>query len=252
VRWAIVVVLAGCGRFGFGDSAPTDVPVVTDIAIDAAIDAAGADTVFYLGFDDDPSDGLIDDTSGHGFGATCVSGLSCPTQVAGKHGMGLQFNGTSQYALIQHQPALVTTSLTVALWVYLDTQIDQVAIGKPVGAASSDSFALVAWSVANMKTCFETTNGVTAEWACAPAVLPTGVWFHLAGVWDGTLKSFYINGTRAASIAGPAIDFDTQDIVLGGDRNGGSFVYGWHGRLDELRYYDRALTQPEIMALAAP
>lgn len=253
MRCLVLVALVGCGRFGFGEGAPVDAALV-DVAIDTAPDAAGADTVFYLSFDDDPSDGLVDDTSGHGFGATCVAGISCPTQIAGKRGMGLSFNGTSEYALIQHQPGLVTSTLTVALWVYLDAVArDQVAIGKPVGSGSSDSWALVAWSDTQMMTCFETTNPVAAqEWACGPAVLPTGSWFHLAGVWDGPMKHIYINGTRAASVAATGILFDAQDIVLGGDRNAGSFVYGWQGRLDELRVYDRALMQAEIMALAAP
>jgi hypothetical protein len=233
------VVAAGCGRFGFGDAVPVDV----------APDAAGADTVFFLAFDDDPSDGLIDDTSGHGFSATCVAGLTCPTQIAGKHGNGLQFNGTTQYALIQHQPALATSRLTVALWVYRDTPMTMVAVGKPVGAGSSDSWALVAWTD---ETCLETTNAGVAEWACAPVVLPTGTWFHLAGVWDGALKSVYINGSRAGSVAGTGIDVDMHDIVVGADQNSGSLAYPWQGRLDELRMYDRALTQPEITALAVP
>ena len=47
-------------------------------------------------------------------------------------------------------------------------------------------------------------------------------------------------------------DFDTHDIVLGGDQNSGSLAYPWHGRIDELRYYDRALSTAEILVLAAP
>lgn len=251
MRWAWALILAGCGRLGFGD-APSDAEPSNDVATDGAIDAPGADTVFYMSFDDDPTDGTIDDTSGHGFAASCVAGLTCPTAVPGKRGMAANFNGT-QYALIPYRPALATpNAFTVAAWVYIEVGGDQVAVGKPVFTGSDDSWALVSWSSASMQTCFETTGATLAAWACLPGVLPLATWYHLTGTWDGAVKRLYINGTLAGSIASTVTDVDTHDIVIGGDQNAGAFAYAWRGYIDELRFYDRALTSLEIQVLAAP
>ncbi len=46
--------------------------------------------------------------------------------------------------------------------------------------------------------------------------------------------------------------YDTHDIFLGADQNGGSLALPWAGDLDDLRVYDGALTTTEIAALAQP
>lgn len=254
VRFVWLLVLAGCGRSGFGESSSGDATVEIDSSgeVDAAIDAPGGDTVFYIAFEDDPTDGTIDDTSGHGYSASCVVGLTCPTQTPGVRGAGVRFNGT-QFALIPHRAALSTpNAYTVAAWVYIEVAGDQVAVGKPVSTGARDSWALVAWSMVNMMTCLETTSSSLSEWACSPVVLPIGTWYHLAGTYDGSTKRIYINGSIAGSIAGTTTDMDSNDIVVGGDQNSGVLAYAWRGRLDELRFYDRALTTAELQVLAAP
>ncbi len=251
---AAAIALSGCGRQNFAsvdDAAPqTDAQV--DVMADADTRLPGL--IAWYAMEDSPADGEIADSGGGGHPALCVTGLSCPTQVAGKRGSALAFDGT-QYARITYGPWLATsTAYTIAGWIYLDQQIDQVAFAKPWGSDSYDSWGITAWSpgaTLGTGTCLETVDGaMNSENVCGP-VLPAGQWFHVAGRWTGSAKAMFINGVKAAELLStPTSLIDTHDAIIGGDENSGSPAYLFHGKVDEVQLYDRALTDAEIAMLA--
>ena len=116
-----------------------------------------------------------------------------------------------------------------------------------------DSWGITAWSAASGNgTCLETIDASqNSEWVCGPT-LTTARWFHIAGRWDGQTKALFVDGVKAGErTATPVSMIDTHDVVIGGDENGGMAAYTFHGRIDELQVYDRALSDAEIVALAA-
>src|SRR5262249_16001860 len=69
-------------------------------------------------------------------------------------------------------------------------------------------------------------------------------WSHLAATYNGSTLSLYVNGTLVASQA-----FTGSIITSSGAlRIGGNGVWGEYftGQIDEVRIYNRALTQAEI------
>jgi len=70
------------------------------------------------------------------------------------------------------------------------------------------------------------------------------VWQHVAGVWNGTVSSIYINGVLSATLAVtyPSLGLPTNPLIIGG--NGGN--ENFNGDIDEVRIWKRALCQPEI------
>ena len=90
----------------------------------------------------------------------------------------------------------------------------------------------------------------------SPQANPTSMrtWIHLAGVYDGTMVRFYVDGAEVASAAltGTFVP-DTTPIILGGNGNDASGVPTelFPGRIDELMLYARALSAAEIRQLAA-
>jgi len=72
--------------------------------------------------------------------------------------------------------------------------------------------------------------------------LQPGRWVHLAGTWSGGTGRLYVNGQLAASGAMPSPPSGTSTFYLGyGDQA------PWlHGELDEVAYYDRALSGSRI------
>ena len=78
------------------------------------------------------------------------------------------------------------------------------------------------------------------------AVLPTNAWSHIAATYDGAALRLYFNGTLVSSQAQTgAIATSTNPLQIGGDSIYGQF---FQGAIDEVRIYNRALTQAEIQA----
>ena len=78
------------------------------------------------------------------------------------------------------------------------------------------------------------------------AALPLNAWSHLAMSWDGTTQRLYVNGNQVASRALAGTLPNSAGVL----RFGGNGVWSeWFaGRLDEIRIYDRALTQAELQS----
>lgn len=84
--------------------------------------------------------------------------------------------------------------------------------------------------------------------------LESGKWYHVAGTYDGKELRIYINGKleNTASYSGP-LRSDNAPVFLGGG-NLSSIEWGNHFTanclLDEVRIYNRALSESEIARLA--
>jgi concanavalin A-like lectin/glucanase superfamily protein len=260
VRGVVLLVLvAACGRFGFGSQPAIDASATVDgdapasDASDAAIDgpALPAGLIAWWQMDDAPGDGVLDDSTGGGHTARCVAGVSCPTAVAGKHGNAIRFDGT-QFARVTYGPWLGTSGpFTYAAWIYVEQDFDQVAFARPVGPDVGDSWDAVTWSVASGNgTCLEDADAGGANQTVCGATTPLNQWIHVAGRWDGATATLFMNGVNVAAKATPAVMFDTHDLIIGSDENTGAPAYQFHGRVDDLQLYNRALTDAEIAALA--
>jgi hypothetical protein len=90
-----------------------------------------------------------------------------------------------------------------------------------------------------------------------PASLVSGIavqqrrWTHIAATWNGQTSKIYLNGVVAASasVSGTLLQFsETTKIAIGGNPFGGYCLTGY---VDDVRVYNRALTQQEILFLAS-
>ena len=78
----------------------------------------------------------------------------------------------------------------------------------------------------------------------APAVLTTNTWSHLAATYDGSMLRLYLNGALVSSQARTGtITTTSNPLQIGADSIYGQF---FQGVIDEVRVYNRALTQVEI------
>ncbi len=83
-------------------------------------------------------------------------------------------------------------------------------------------------------------------------LVPTGnQWLHLAGTYDGSKQRVYLNGVEVTSIdAARGFPPENNPLIIGGSQNLGEMEEYWHGQLDEVRLYKRALTAAEIKKVA--
>jgi hypothetical protein len=161
------------------------------------------------------------------------------TAVDGKTGgKARRFNGNGDY--IDIPPITIPDAITVSAWVYADNfaQDGFIVTRNPVNTQwalflRSDGF--LKWRGA----------GIRSDVACAA---PTNrSWHHIVGKQKGTVGSLYIDGVHRASGSLPAIGNAPTSISIGRYNTVG-FDY-FTGRMDEVRIYNRALTDAEIFQL---
>jgi hypothetical protein len=79
----------------------------------------------------------------------------------------------------------------------------------------------------------------------AANTVTTGVWQHVAGTWDGSVVSIYVNGvlSNTASVTYPNFGTTTNSVIIGIN----SVPEQWSGDIDEVRIWDRVVCEGEIL-----
>lgn len=88
-------------------------------------------------------------------------------------------------------------------------------------------------------------NGSTWEQVISAASPSLNVWQHVAGVWDGTTASIYVNGVLSGTLAttiGSLGNAGSNEVWIGANAIAENFA----GNIDEVRIWNRALCQGEI------
>ena len=183
----------------------------------------------------------VADTSGNGRTGT-ISGATWSMQ--GKFGNALSFDGVNDWVTVADAPSLdLTTGMTLEAWVFPTTSngVRDIIIKEGSGV---DVYNLYARNGAGRPESNVFIGGTNR--AAQGTVLATDVWTHVAGTYDGATVRLFINGVQAASTAiVGAISTSTGPLRIGGNKLWGEF---FQGRIDEIRIYNRALTQTEIQS----
>jgi hypothetical protein len=238
----LLLVIAGCGRVGF-------TPIEGDARSDAPPVAAGSLLAWYPMNDLGGTGDQLVDISGHGHHGTCVA---CPTVVAGRLGRALAFDGVTDRFSVPFTPELgTTTGFTVTHWVQLVATPTgrQCTTTKSFGAGDYDSWAIC---IEQDQTVTFYDDSATLQHGQATTVpIEVGRWRHVAIRWDGTTQQILLDGVVMADDAFTGIAWDDQSINVGSDLASGAINTPFGGWIDDLRIYDRALTDVEIGELAA-
>ncbi len=211
----------------------------------AATPSASSDLVAAYSFDEG-SGTTVTDASGNGNNGT-VSGATWTT--SGKYGDALVFNGTSALVTINNSSSLeLTAGMTLEAWVNPSVVS---AVWRDVIYKGNDNYYLSGTSYPNGYPAMGGTFGGDDVPLYGLATLPVNTWTYLAATYDGTTVRLYVNGTLVASQPQTGVMANsTSPLQIGGDS-----IYGqyFHGMIDEVRVYDRALSVTEIQTdMAAP
>lgn len=202
---------------------------------------------------DTVDDGWTEDISGNARHATCVSvsgNAPCPALVQGQSGMAMVFDADSHLRVDGSDGFFDSTQgFTVAGWFWLEQPFASAPLSKMFGTGSGNSWQLEYSDTGEPALTTTNANSKRVDFADTPVQPAT--WVHLAGTWDGTSKRFYVDGALQFALAF-AVDFDGSDFLIGGDENGGAPALMFTGRIDDVRIYDRALGDDEILELFQP
>ncbi|MCG5056097.1 MAG: LamG domain-containing protein [Myxococcales bacterium] len=185
---------------------------------------------------------------------------AAPTWQPGHRGNGLQFGVQGPgYVETPASASLdaISTGITVAAWVKLDESKWQAFVSRWSASATYSSYQLgtTGGDEPPYRSEFLTWSSPSGLAACADNItLPPGVWIHLAGTHDGTTAKLYKDGQLLCSSAKSfTFALTTRPLLLGMiERDigaGPSLSKDLKGTLDEVRIYNRALSDADVMSL---
>jgi hypothetical protein len=203
-----------------------------DLAIDPSL-------IAHYRFDEG-SGTTASDSSGNGNNGTLMGG---PSWVAGVTGHALSFAAAGSTVQVPSSSSLTGMStVTVAMWVQAATiGVDQdfLSMRCPAPAYYAYDFQI---STQN-KVQFQAVSPTSAGAGATNTAVKAGTWYHVAGVYDGSVVKVYLNGVADGytnPVSGTLVS-NCQHLSIA--------LSNFTGVLDEVRIYRRVLSGTEIMSL---
>jgi hypothetical protein len=177
---------------------------------------------------------------GHSGGAYALDGVDDYIEVAGfpssstKYSMSLWFTTDSSVNFLENRNLIS------------DNRRYQVAGEIVDGYQRFFSFALNSFDF-----------GPAFPFSTAPVFLPPGTWHHLAMVvddMDRPVGRIYVDGQLVGADTIDGVNYGGQQMLIGA-LNNDSFIgprLFWHGQVDDVRIYNRALAPEEVAELYGP
>ena len=187
---------------------------------------------------DEGKGGVAADTSGNGNDGE-VSGAKW---AEGKFGGALEFEPPHVVRVEPSDSLNFKDQMTIATWVYMNKGVSDTAIRRngsyllevqSGGERVPGAYVFGIWSGGGF------TGGVWGRTVVEPEK-----WYHIVGLYDGSEMKLYVDGTLEAAVKQDG-DVDQAGELLFGTFGGEKFI----GRLDEIIFFDRGITEAEIAAL---
>jgi len=200
-------------------------------------------------------DGDTRDDTTRGKAGTATGGFTLMADRSGLPGRAYRLDGLSQYVefLPGDLPSLPLggAARSLCAWIYpqsLPMLPGQWAIASWGTGANSTILQLRADFFQQFITF---TNDPTTTLLQVPYTTPRFVWTHVCATYDGgTTGALFINGVQVATSAAlPAFSTPASSFFVGRS------ALGWdlfHGGIDDVRIYNRALSAAEVASLSGP
>ena len=211
--------------------------------------AQDASLVLYLPFDEGIGD-VVGDLSMYGNDGTLQNG---PEWVAGAYGTALEFSkdGVNNWVQVPDDDTLdITDELTIMAWLLSQGQTTYARV-----IDKNNPYMVELFSDDTLWAYFAGGPDYTST-----AVVPRNEWTHIAVVLDGSDLKFYVNGELEDTVeAEVTLGVSDNPLTVGnmtggavGNQNEGNNIRPFIGAIDEVKLYNRALSDGEIAAAMEP
>ncbi|MFC1728019.1 alpha/beta fold hydrolase [Nanoarchaeota archaeon] len=151
-----------------------------------------------------------------------------------------ELDGNGDYVNTTDIP--INGPLTLSLWVKSATPSD---VGLVAG--KGDDFLFGWYNVGILKWYFKTSSQLVTEYAWTPDTN----WHHLVARWNGTTIQMFVDGQPQGTptdITGTPPDI-SDPFIFGTGHKAVAATYFYNGSIDEVRFYNRSLSEEQILAL---
>ena len=191
--------------------------------------------------------GTAIDRSGNGNNGTLTNLTRSGSPTIGKLGQAFNFNANSYIQIPGNGFTAGSHPWTLSAWVKptqanFDGNAHYIAQYDSTGVANETPVILLDVGGFPEVSSFLGTPSNDCPSATAAVV---GKWMHIVGEYDGTNEVLYVNGKLDRTCTGITSNIVMTNPPLIGDNSGGSF----QGVIDDVRIYNRALTDREVKQL---
>ena len=219
-------------------------PLATRVSNPEAIDGPTDGLLAYYEFDEGTGD-EASDTANENHGT--ITGATWTEGRVGNH--ALQFSGSGEYVEAPHQDYLSLNEFTVSTWANFDalsTGEWQSLVCKGSCASPDRNYGLFQKKDGKqVHFSFYRTSGSWASYN-SNAELSTGTWYHIVMTYDGSEFTLYIDGSLDKAVSETGTPETNSEPLYIGDFPDYS---GMNGQLDDVRIYNRALSESEVQEL---
>jgi len=192
-----------------------------------------------------PFNGNANDESGNGNHGT-VYGPTLTYDMVGNPDCAYSFDGMDDHITVPDSDSLdVTNGITIAAWINIEPRPhggDHYIVDSREGYNQPGYFMNVDLNHAGL--------GTPKGPGGFGIVVPDGEWHHLAGTYDGVTTIIYLDGMSVGNApCGLGFTQSTATLMIGTYYGGPAGEDDFHGIMDELRIYNRALPLDEIEEL---
>lgn len=207
--------------------------------------ALGSDAVGAWDFNEASGATIFKDISSSGNDANCTN---CPTTASGPSfsggnlGNALSFDGVNDYLIVGNNVNLQTfTSITLEAWFnaisFTDLYPTILGKGSEYYLSTPNGGTQIIFRHSTIGDGFTTAN----------YSLSTGRWYHVVVTWDGVKTSIYLDGQYIyGENAAGTISSTGNGLAIGNYRTTWDNTHRFHGLIDEVRIYPKALTSAQI------
>jgi len=197
-------------------------------------------------------DGSAQDTSGSGNNGT----INGATFVQGISGQALSFDGVDDMVVVPHSPSLSLEKYTMEAWIKRNQNKELVEtesiLSKRYEQSWMDNYGLYIYP--NGKVAASSYSPDIWTWFGVESAknISAGDWYHIAATYDRTTLKIYINGVLDNSVNKQYSPYQNNyQLVIGRACWGDPCLFrpsnpSFNGIIDEVRLYNRALSESEI------
>lgn len=198
-----------------------------------------------------PFCGNANDASGNSNNGT-VTGATLTTDRWGNANSAYYFNGTTDYITVPHSASLTFTNniISIALWVkyssFAPVADNNILVSKQTGAGATQVGFNMFEQNANGETGLRVCNNGPAGTSNTGSI-SIGIYRHVVCTFNGSVSISYLNGVAVnTSTAVSAIGSNTMNLLFAMPNWVASNALNFHGSLDEIMIYNKALTPAEV------
>ena len=163
----------------------------------------------------------------------------------GKLGKALRFNGSSDYLAVADSESLDINGdqLSIAAWINGEDWPAANHVVRKVADTGTGSIYILRVQPDSMRVYLNTSDGETI--IQGTTALTTNEWFHVALTYDGAEARIFVNGEMDISneVSGELTQ-SNNELRIGRGEPAGYFV----GMIDDVRLYNHALTEGELLS----